>query len=84
MCRRVEEELDRGCALLSMTPDPKTTVMSDATDVEETATDQVRLEEESERVRDEADNIRQYSPQRYWDAITQEELPADLTSAARQ
>jgi hypothetical protein len=43
----------------------------------------VQPEEEHPKVQDEEEGIAQYSPQRYWDAITNEELPADLTAASR-
>jgi hypothetical protein len=36
-----------------------------------------------ERVRDEEESLKVHSPQRYWDAITNAELPADLTAASR-
>jgi hypothetical protein len=36
-----------------------------------------------ERVQDEEECLKNHSPQRYWDAITNEELPPELTAASR-
>ncbi len=49
-----------------------------------TTHDEARPEEEQENIRDETESLARYSPQQYWDADTQEELPPDLTSAARK
>jgi hypothetical protein len=46
-------------------------------------TGEVQPEEEQERVLDEEVGVAQYSQKRYWDAITNEELPAELTAASR-
>ena len=35
-------------------------------------------------MRDETENLAVWSARKYWDAIIQEELPAELTRAARQ
>ena len=43
----------------------------------------MKPEEEQPRVQDEQTCLEQYAAQ-YWDAITQEPLPAALTNAARQ
>ena len=39
---------------------------------------------EGTNVRDETENLAVWGARKYWDAITQEELPAELTRAARQ
>ncbi len=76
MCQHLSIELDRGCVLYA----PSTN--ADATQ-SGTTHDEARPEEEQENVRDETANLAGYSPQRYWDAVAQEELPPDFTRAAR-
>ena len=77
MCQHLSAELDRGCALYELSTD------SDATHSGATH-DEVSPEEEQENTRDEIENLTTYSAQRYWDAATLEELPPDLTRAARE
>jgi hypothetical protein len=45
--------------------------------------EEVVPEEEYTRVQDEQECLQKHGPQRYWDAITNEELPASLTAEAR-
>ena len=45
---------------------------------------EVLPEVEGTNVRDETENLAVWGARKYWDAITQEELPAELTRAARQ
>ena len=45
---------------------------------------EVLPEIEGTNVRDETENLAVWGARKYWDAITQEELPAELTRAARQ
>jgi hypothetical protein len=45
--------------------------------------EEVVPDEEQTRVLDEETGLAQYAPRRYWDAITNEELPPDLTAASR-
>jgi hypothetical protein len=74
-CQTLHRDLDRGCAVYSLGH----ATTHDTHDMGE----QVTPEEEHVRVQDEEESVRKHSPQRYWDAITNEELPATLTAAAR-
>jgi hypothetical protein len=71
----LQKDLDRGCAVYSLGCD------QEYTDQDESG--EVVPEEEYVRVQDEQECLQKHGHQRYWDAITNEELPADLTAAAR-
>jgi hypothetical protein len=74
MNRRLAELLDSGCAVYSLEQEADGTAHSES---------EVLPEEEYTRVQDEEESLKKHSPQRYWDAITNEELPADLTAESR-
>jgi hypothetical protein len=68
-------DLDRGCVVYSLE--------RDAGQVCHLEGEEVVPDDEYTREQDESECLQKHSPQRYWDAITCEELPADLTAAAR-
>ena len=63
MCQQLRQSLDSGCAVFALEPPNK----------------EVLPEIEGTDVRDEKKNQAFWIPRRYWDTITQEELPAELT-----
>jgi hypothetical protein len=75
LCDSLRRDLDRGCAVYSL--------KCDEGGVGQEAGDEVVPEAEFARVQDEQECLQKHGHQRYWDAITNEELPAGLTSAAR-
>jgi hypothetical protein len=72
MNRSLRDDVDRGCAVYSLSRGKETE-----------ANQEVLPEEEHMRVQDEEESIAKHAPLRYWDAITNEELPAALTAASR-
>jgi hypothetical protein len=75
LCDTLQRDLDRGCAVYSLG-------LETGHENHEWK-EEVTPEEEYVKVQDEHENLQKYGPQRYWDAITNEELPADLTAEAR-
>jgi hypothetical protein len=75
ICDTLRRDLDRGCAVYSLSRETE----CEGHDM----TEEVTPEEEYMKVRDEHENMQKYGSQRYWDAITNEELPASLTAEAR-
>jgi hypothetical protein len=73
--KTLQRDLDRGCAVYALGHDTKHWGCS--------VGEEIAPEEEYLRVQDEVECLKKHSPQRYWDAITNEELPADLTAEAR-
>ena len=67
-CQQVRQRLDCGCAVFVLEPPKK----------------EVLPEIEGTNVRDDKENQAAWGLRRYRDAITQEELPPELTRAARQ
>ena len=68
MCQQLRQSLDSGCAVFALEPPNK----------------EVLPEIEGMDVLDKKENLAVRGPRRYLDAITQEELPAELTRAVRQ
>jgi hypothetical protein len=75
LCDSLRRDLDRGCAVYSLN--------REAEHVGRSLGVEVAPEAEFVRVQDEHESLQKHGRQMYWDAITNEELPADLTAAAR-
>jgi hypothetical protein len=75
LCDSLRRDLDRGCAVYSLS--------REAEHAGRSLGDEVVPEAEFVRVQDEHEGLQKHGRQMYWDAITNEELPADLTAAAR-
>jgi hypothetical protein len=75
LCNSLRRDLDRGCAVYSLGCDPE--------HADQGGSGEVVPEEEYVRVQDEQECLQKHGHQRYWDAITNEELPANLTAEAR-
>jgi hypothetical protein len=71
----LRRDLDRGCAVYSLGRDSEQTIYGMG--------EEVAPDEEYTRVQDEQECLQKHGSQRYWDAITNEELPASLTAEAR-
>jgi hypothetical protein len=72
MSHNVQKQLDNGCAIYAL-----------HTDGSPDLGEEMVPEAGQEKVWDEEESLRAHAPQRYWDAITNEELPPDLTAASR-
>ena len=68
LCQELRQPLDSGRAVFALEPPNK----------------EVLPEIEGTNVRDENENLAVWGPRRCWDAITQRELPAELTRVGRQ
>jgi hypothetical protein len=75
LCNSLCRDLDRGCAVYSLSRETE--------HADRNLGDEVVPEAEFVRVQDEHESLQKHGRQMYWDAITNEELPADLTAAAR-